>query len=662
MSVRSRFALVVSTLCSLSISSVAQSRPLEDRSLSAAFVRAVQRFADERYDFADSASGALEAQGPHGAGSVVFDTAGRVTLRRSEASPGQPLAVAFGGLSGHAAKAVAYQVEGNEIRAEHTWGRSWWRWGPLGLQFGFVVDEAPPGASVLTYGVALLGAHRTVTVSGAALRLTDDSRSSWRVAQLYAEDARGRSLPAWLRPSSRGFDVVVDVTDADFPVEVDPVFSEEQKLTTGDGRVNDEFGLSIALDQDTAVIGAPLDDTIAGPDSGSAYVFERSNARWTEVQKLEASNSNAGDEFGASVDLDGGRLIVGAPQGDTSTVFDSGSAYIFERSMGTWSERSILDRGTLAASGEEFGHSVTILGDDAFVGAPLGSTVVFGGGQLATGVAVSFTRSISGWSRRLTFVPPNISASLVGIRFGHAVALGSGFVAIAANEQDTAAGSDVGTVHVWEEDCTTSCSWIFDETIEASNGTAFDRFGTSLAVNSSTIAVGAPGWDTLTAFDAGSGYVFEDVGGTYTEIAQVEADDGGQFDQAGSSIAITRERVVLGAPGDDTMAGANAGSAYVFEDGPGGWSQSQKLEASDGTAGALFGSAVSTDGDLVVVGSRLADSSALSNVGAAYAFTSSPPMAPNRVPLSGAALILSTALVMVGRRQIRRPPTKESQR
>ena len=104
------------------------------------------------------------------------------------------------------------------------------------------------------------------------------------------------------------------------------VWSKQQKLTASDGSENDRFGYSVSIDGDTAVIGAYGDDGY----TGSAYVYARSNGVWSELQKLTASDGAAEDHFGWSVAIDGDTVVIGAwVDGDYS-----GSAYVFPLTRG----------------------------------------------------------------------------------------------------------------------------------------------------------------------------------------------------------------------------------------------------------------------------------------------------------------------------------------
>jgi len=137
-------------------------------------------------------------------------------------------------------------------------------------------------------------------------------------------------------------------------------WTEEQKLTASDGTVDDYFGVSVSIDGDYALVGAYGDDFF----TGSAYVFKRGGSSWVQEDKLTASDGAPNDQFGVSVSIDGDYALVGA-YGDDSY---KGSAYIVKRSGTTWTEEQKLTASD-GATGDEFGVSVSIDGDYALVGA-----------------------------------------------------------------------------------------------------------------------------------------------------------------------------------------------------------------------------------------------------------------------------------------------------
>lgn len=147
------------------------------------------------------------------------------------------------------------------------------------------------------------------------------------------------------------------------------VWVEQAKLVASDGAADDEFGRSGALSGDTALLGAPYDDIGAISSHGSAYVFVRSGAVWVEQVKLQASDGAAVDEFGRSVALSDDLALVGAPFDDIGANTNEGSAYVFERVGSTWVQQAKLSANNGAAD-DQFSFSVALSGDTALVGVP----------------------------------------------------------------------------------------------------------------------------------------------------------------------------------------------------------------------------------------------------------------------------------------------------
>ena len=147
-------------------------------------------------------------------------------------------------------------------------------------------------------------------------------------------------------------------------------WTQRAKLTASDGVLEDRFGHSIALQGDTLLVGAFENDANGLDEAGAAYVFTRSGSTWTERAKLVASDAAAGDQFGFSVALDGDRAVIGARYRNDNIGFpDHGAAYVFEGSGSTWTQTATL----IASNGnlnDHLGWDVTIDGDTAIAGAP----------------------------------------------------------------------------------------------------------------------------------------------------------------------------------------------------------------------------------------------------------------------------------------------------
>jgi hypothetical protein len=144
-------------------------------------------------------------------------------------------------------------------------------------------------------------------------------------------------------------------------------WSLETKLTASDGAAFDEFGISVALDAGTALVGAHYADVVF-PGQGAAYAFVRDGDAWGEEGKLVSDDAFFGDEFGFSVAVSGDTAAVGALFADAGGTENEGEAYVFSRADGAWSEAAKLFPDT-ATMGGEFGIGITLDGDTAIVGA-----------------------------------------------------------------------------------------------------------------------------------------------------------------------------------------------------------------------------------------------------------------------------------------------------
>lgn len=147
------------------------------------------------------------------------------------------------------------------------------------------------------------------------------------------------------------------------------LWSQQAKLTATDGAAGDWFGWSVSLDGDSLAVGAYQHDANNLTSSGSVYVFTRSGTSWSEQAKLTAGDGVAGNDFGYSVSLDGDSLAAGAIYGDGNDT-NSGAVYVFTRNGGLWSQQVKLTAAD-GAIDDRFGFSLSLDGDSLAVGASL---------------------------------------------------------------------------------------------------------------------------------------------------------------------------------------------------------------------------------------------------------------------------------------------------
>jgi len=185
-------------------------------------------------------------------------------------------------------------------------------------------------------------------------------------------------------------------------------WTQEARLAASDPAVRAAFGSGVALDGDTLLVGAPLKAhaALGSFANGAAYVFTRGAGGWTQQSKLTDPNGANGDLFGFAVDLSGDRAVIGAPYATSA----QGHAFVYSRSGTAWSQQAQL-AATAGASGDEFGWSVALGGEEIMVGAPFagqltesacGGSYVFDITQLAengTGsIEAPLPNELSGWS------------------------------------------------------------------------------------------------------------------------------------------------------------------------------------------------------------------------------------------------------------------------
>jgi hypothetical protein len=266
-------------------------------------------------------------------------------------------------------------------------------------------------------------------------------------------------------------------------------WTEQEKLEASDGADDDGFGHSVSIDGDTIVVGAYRPNSGL---AGSAYVFTRSGANWTEQERLEASDSAADDRFGLSVSIAGDTIVVGAP-GSQGT----GKAYVFARDGATWSEQDQLEASD-GENGDMFGVSVALHGDTAVVGASWDEV----DSETYKGSAYVFTRDGSAWSEQEHLVASHGAAYDF---FGFAVAISGETIVIGASSRDVGPDDDQGSFYAFVREGT---AWTEVDRYDVEDGGTSDYFGNAVAIGGDTVIVGADHDDVDGEDDQGSAYVF----------------------------------------------------------------------------------------------------------------------------------------------------------
>jgi hypothetical protein len=376
-----------------------------------------------------------------------------------------------------------------------------------------------------------------------------------------------------------------------------------QKLSASNGAAQYGFGRAIAVSGDTAFIAA-----LNAPAGGAVYVFERTDTGWVEVQQLNATDSPDGADFGSSIAIEGDTALIGA---DRTTLTDDGqrhqgAAYIFRKGTdGLWTQTQMLTASDFGAEAQ-FGNAVAVSGDTALIGA-YNSTIDENSYQ---GAAYVFTRSGTTWTETQKLVADD---GIGGDDFGNAVAL-DGNRALVAAEYGSGIAAQSGTVYAFEnasgvwnqtvkiiaddgvffdtfgyaialagdtalitapyaqvgDNFGQGAVYVFDlaaggesqvQKLVANDGAASDALGASISLDGDTVLVGAS-----SALEyAGEAYLFANAGGTWSELGQLSGSDEVSGDNVGYAVALSGTTAIVGAPLQTIDGNTGQGAAYFFE-------------------------------------------------------------------------------------------------
>ena len=503
----------------------------------------------------------------------------------------------------------------------------WYANGPLGVEQGIRVRGPPRQHSgrALTVELSLSGSLTPVLECGKrGLRFRD---SALRYEGLEARDARGREFPAWMELVGRTLRLRVDDRGAHYPLSIDPFF-QQAELTASDGAANDQLGFSIAVADDTVVVGAPYDMVGANGNQGSAYVFVKPPSGWadmTETAKLTASDGMAGDGLGWSVAIDGDTIVAGAE-------FQRGAAYVFVKPTNGWTDMNQTAKLTAAVgtSGDGLGVSVAIQGDTVVAGAP---EIFLTGGR---GAAYVFVAPPGGWTNMHETAKLTSTDGLPGDGLGWSVGIDGDTVVAGAPVPNFRPLSMRAPLRLrravggWTDMTQTA-------KLTASDASQFDGLGTSVAVVGGTVVAGAVGASSprrdevpRLVVDKGADYVYVEPPNGWTDMTQtakLTASDAMSGDGLGWSTTALGDTVVSGAVG----ANQHQGAAYEFVKPPNGWTdatETEKLLASTGAGGDALGASVGIAGTTIVAGAPGRNVGANGNQGAGSVFGSSEPPPP----------------------------------
>lgn len=360
------------------------------------------------------------------------------------------------------------------------------------------------------------------------------------------------------------------------------------------------FGISVALDGDTLVVGS------AGPsrNEGQAYIFSRNQGgtdEWGLLATLPDPGAVPGDGFGYAVAISGDTVVIGAE--GIETIGLSGTAYVFSRNHGgqnTWGLVAHISdpRGV---TGDNFGNSVSVDGDTIAVGA-------FGWATVGNpGAAYVYSRSQGGpdaWGLAATLNEPTTGG---GDNFGSSVSVRGDFVAVGAS-----GANSTGKVYLFNRNQNGAGAWGLAAGLAYGASTTGSQFGGSVAMDGETLVVGSSG-----AKSGGGTFVYDIAGGAFTPAATALKDPvNNTTDAYGVRVAADGDTAVVA----DSSYANNSGKVYVYsrnQNGPGAWGLVASAVDPAAAANDLFGTTLALKGDVLVVGAAAASN----RQGIAYIFS-----------------------------------------
>lgn len=445
-------------------------------------------------------------------------------------------------------------------------------------------------------------------------------------------------------------------------------FVEINKLVPKDRQGYENFGYSVGISGEYAVIGANVDDKDANgdnpiSDAGSAYIFKKQrDGKWKQVQKIVASDRANGDNFGWSVAINLNHIVVGAIYHDKDIQGhnhgpSSGAAYVFELGDdGVWIQKQKLIANPIESQ-ILFGNSVAIDGNTIAVGCSWYAKDATGTPESnlnGAGAVFVFDKTGGSWVQSQILTPKIRTIDNLGDDLGYSVSIcgdlliagawQSDFDAKGLNKMETS-----GAAYIFERN---GGKWKEVQKIVPSDRAAHDEFGVSVAISGDNAIIGARAKTETTDPDSraytGNAYIFSrkaapgrvrpDGGviltpddGTWKQVLKISPEDRRPDDYLGWSVSMSGDFAIVSAMKQDTDSLDNlindGGAIYVFyQDRNGRWSQTGKLATFDRSQLDNFGYAVAISGCDIIGGTIVdqeddKDANALTSAGSAYIFS-----------------------------------------
>lgn len=495
-----------------------------------------------------------------------------------------------------------------------------------GIEHGFTLARPPAGNDGIALTVRLDGLTPEASGEGGDLLLRSaDGEARLRYSGLKVWDADGDPLPATMEASGQDIRIAVNDQGATYPVTVDPLITRHREridmAQPALGDSHNQFGQALAFDGETALVGVPNDDTLFGQHAGSVYVFQRDGGAWTHVAWLTAGDSASVDLFGSAIALQGDTAFIGAPGAAAGGGFSSnrGCVYVFSREGGTWAQQAVL-LGTDGTSTAGFGSALAVSGDTLLVGAPEEVRGTSSNPQFP-GCAYIFDRSGDLWNQSTKLTAADGEA---GDMFGTAVALEGDRAMVGAPDDNAEGGLMEGSVYAFVRNAE---GWSHSQTLRMTGPRNDARFGSAIDLEGNTLLIGAPLDDGPGGIGSreGGAFVFAESGGSWSLQSRLDPTANGVVG-FGRSVVLDGDQAIVGAPGWYRATTNAAGRVYVFHRDEASWSVGTSLAPADSFVGDDFGFPLALGGQTLLAGRGTAGSYAFytkNGVESVHVFTES---------------------------------------
>jgi len=365
------------------------------------------------------------------------------------------------------------------------------------------------------------------------------------------------------------------------------LFYKSDGTTTGK-----QLGNDIALNGNYMAAGVPGDFDPFGTVAslGSVRMFKRTAEKWDYYNVLYPTDQNSTSYFGRSVALEGNTLLVGAPSASVNGLFNRGKIYYYLLdTSGVPVYQSAINAND-HHSGDYYGNSVSVSGNNAVVGAS-GYSV---GAQLDRGAAYFLTRNNNIWTQHSVVLAPDGLSEDV---FGTTVSISGNTAAIAAPHSKVNNLIRVGKVYIYQ---LINNTWTYMTTLTPPIIARMEKFGSDLHLKGDTLVIGASQFNGPIDNKAGKVYVYVRSGNSWNLQATLSPSDGKTADAFGSSVHYNAGYIIAGSPNAEVMANENQGKAYAFKMENGNWIEEAILTPSSGNQNDWFGSAVAIIPDMAI--------------------------------------------------------------